>query len=203
MAKNKVYAVRKGRKTGIFNTWAECQKQIQGYSGAEYKSFKKLEDAKEYIGNIVKVKEIKTIENLDDDEMIAYVDGSYEHSIKSCSYGGVTFFQGEKHTFSGREKDSKLIQMRNVAGELKGARLAMEYAISQNAKVLYLHYEGIEKWATSAWQARKEGTKDYKKYYDEISKKLNVVFVKVKAHTGDQYNEEADQLAKDALESLN
>ena len=26
MAKKKVYAVRKGHKTGLFETWAECQK---------------------------------------------------------------------------------------------------------------------------------------------------------------------------------
>ncbi|TCO76860.1 ribonuclease H1 domain-containing protein [Marinisporobacter balticus] len=201
MAKNKVYAVRKGRNRGLFNTWEACQKQIQGYSGAEYKSFKELEDAQRYMENAVKEKEAKTIENLNDDEMIAYVDGSYEDQMKSCSYGGITFFQGEKHVFSGREKDLKLLEMRNVAGEIKGARLAMAYAISKNAKTLYLYYdyEGIEKWATSAWQARKEGTKDYKKYYDGIAQNLEVVFIKVKAHSGDQYNEEVDQLAKDAL----
>ena len=35
MAKKKIYAVRKGHKTGLFNTWAECQKATAGYSGAE------------------------------------------------------------------------------------------------------------------------------------------------------------------------
>ena len=38
MAK-KYYAVRTGRKTGVFMTWAECQKQVMGFSGAEFKSF--------------------------------------------------------------------------------------------------------------------------------------------------------------------
>ena len=34
MAKNKYYAVRKGRIPGIYRTWSECQKQVTGYPGA-------------------------------------------------------------------------------------------------------------------------------------------------------------------------
>lgn len=36
----KVYAVAKGKTTGIFNTWEECQESVKGISGAIYKSFK-------------------------------------------------------------------------------------------------------------------------------------------------------------------
>lgn len=35
----KIYAVRKGRQTGLFATWPQCQEQVTGFSGAEYKSF--------------------------------------------------------------------------------------------------------------------------------------------------------------------
>ncbi len=38
----KFYVVWKGRKTGIFKTWNECKSQVDGYSGAEYKSFDDL-----------------------------------------------------------------------------------------------------------------------------------------------------------------
>ena len=40
----KYYAVRNGYHTGIFNTWDECKKEVSGFSGAEYKSFTKLEE---------------------------------------------------------------------------------------------------------------------------------------------------------------
>ena len=46
----KVYAVKQGRQTGIFDTWAECQEQIKGFSGAVYKSFTSREDAEKYLG---------------------------------------------------------------------------------------------------------------------------------------------------------
>ena len=39
MAKKKFYAVRQGRKIGMFLTWDECKKQVMGYPGAIYKSF--------------------------------------------------------------------------------------------------------------------------------------------------------------------
>ena len=35
----KYYVVWKGKKTGIFDSWDECKKQIQGFEGAQYKSF--------------------------------------------------------------------------------------------------------------------------------------------------------------------
>ncbi len=46
MAKKKFYVVWKGNKTGIFNSWEECKKAVAGYKGAQYKSFKSLEEAK-------------------------------------------------------------------------------------------------------------------------------------------------------------
>jgi ribonuclease HI len=45
MASKKYYAVFKGRKTGIFTSWEECDEHITGFSGALYKSFKTREEA--------------------------------------------------------------------------------------------------------------------------------------------------------------
>ncbi len=45
MASKKYYAVAKGRETGVFTSWKECEKQIKGFSGALYKSFKTKEEA--------------------------------------------------------------------------------------------------------------------------------------------------------------
>lgn len=39
MAKKKYYAVRQGRKTGIYQTWGECKEQVQGYKNSIFKSF--------------------------------------------------------------------------------------------------------------------------------------------------------------------
>ncbi|MBB6450676.1 ribonuclease HI [Geomicrobium halophilum] len=47
MAKNKFYVVWKGRKPGVYRTWAECQQQVSGYKGARFKSFKTKEEAEQ------------------------------------------------------------------------------------------------------------------------------------------------------------
>lgn len=45
MPKQKYYVVWKGRETGIFTSWAECEKQVKGFAGAEYKAFGSLREA--------------------------------------------------------------------------------------------------------------------------------------------------------------
>ena len=46
MAKKKYYVVWQGLEPGIYDSWSACQKQIQGYPNAKYKSFKTEEAAK-------------------------------------------------------------------------------------------------------------------------------------------------------------
>ena len=76
----KFYAVRKGTVTGIFRTWEECKKNVHGYSGAEYKSFKTLEEAEAYMKGGAVTEEVT-------DTVPIYVDGSYNKVTKEFSYG--------------------------------------------------------------------------------------------------------------------
>ena len=197
MSKKKFYAVKKGKCVGIYNTWDECKSQVNGFSGAEYKSFLTMDEAKEYVYGK------KEIVIRDESNLVeAYVDGSYEHCIREYGSGVVILKDGEvQKTYSEKGNEESLVTMRNVAGEIEAAKLAMSYCLDNNIEnlVLYFDYEGIEKWCTGIWKTNKTGTIDYKKYYDSIKDKLNVKFVKVKAHSGDKYNEEADKLAKKAI----
>lgn len=45
--KQKYYVVWKGLNPGIYHSWSECQLQIKGYPGAEYKAFPSLSEARE------------------------------------------------------------------------------------------------------------------------------------------------------------
>ncbi|WKZ35610.1 MAG: ribonuclease H family protein [Anaerolineales bacterium] len=52
MPKQKYYVVWKGRKTGIFTSWAECEKQVKGFVGAQYKAFGSAAEAETaYLAN--------------------------------------------------------------------------------------------------------------------------------------------------------
>lgn len=52
MAKKKIYAVKKGRKTGIFYDWDSCREQIFQFKGAIYQSFSSEEEANDYLNDV-------------------------------------------------------------------------------------------------------------------------------------------------------
>lgn len=190
------YAVKKGRETGIFESWEECQKQINGFSGAEFKKFNNLNQAEEYLLNDNITSEVE--KNLDG--LHAYIDGSFSEKLAETGYGAVILFNGEIiQTIKGSSK--KYIDMRNVAGELFAAAVSIKWAVDNGYKSITLHhdYSGIAHWAKGEWKRKQEGTINYKKFIDDISDKINISFIKVKGHSGDLYNDMADELAKEAL----
>ena len=205
---SKYYAVRKGKTPGIYKSWDGCKAQVDGFSGAEYKSFKTEDEALTFLsGNNGTNKEVKFERNTssydvqDSKTIIAYVDGSYNNNTQEFSYGMVILRDGQELKFSEKIIDNDLAAMRNVAGEIKGAEAAMRYALSEKCEkvIIYYDYEGISKWCLGDWQAKKDGTKAYKEFYDSIKGLLKVEFVKVKGHSNDKYNDMADILAKQAL----
>ena len=46
---SKFYAVKEGRKPGVYTTWADCEAQVKGYPGADYKKFNNEEDARLFV----------------------------------------------------------------------------------------------------------------------------------------------------------
>ena len=123
------YAVKAGRNPGIYNSWDECEKEVREFKGAIYKKFRSIEEAQDFIkeGDV----SLRPNAELKENEMIAYVDGSFSLDTKTYSYGVVILTLKGKQTFSHREKDIEMAQMRNVAGEIKGAMFAMDYAIKE------------------------------------------------------------------------
>lgn len=211
----KFYAVKKGLVTGIFHTWDECKASVNGYSGAEYKSFSTMEEAKAYLGYEPKTDMAVVYGQIElpveggarrpgpaDKKVVPiYVDGSYNAATGEFSYGVVVLLNGEEITLSKKFDDEELATMRNVAGEIKGAEAAMQYALEHGIKkiAIYHDYEGIAKWCIGAWKTNKDGTKAYKAFYEAASRQLEITFVKVAGHSGDKYNDMADKLAKEAL----
>lgn len=191
----KYYAVKTGRETGIFESWAECEAQVKGFKGAIYKSFSTVDEAKQFLGE-------NTKKHLNQQGLIAYVDGSYNIKTKEYGYGCVLIDSNQvigKYLGKGNHKD--YVEMRNVAGEIAGSTMAVRYAIEHKYPLIciYYDYEGIEKWANKLWKANKEGTKAYAKFIEESRKYIDIEFVKVLAHSGDAFNEMADLLAKKAV----
>ncbi|MFM1524265.1 MULTISPECIES: ribonuclease H1 domain-containing protein [Helcococcus] len=195
----KYYAVRVGRKIGVFSTWDECSKQVIGFKGAIYKSFFTKEEAENFVGNIEK-KEISK-DSIDDNEIIAYVDGSYNINTGQFGYGVILIDRDQEITFNEGIFDDELKNQRNVAGEVFGSMSAIQKAIELEKSKIYIHFDymGIKAWALGEWKTNIQLTKDYKKFIDEKSSLIDIEFIKVKAHSDNKYNDIADRLAKDAV----
>lgn len=137
-----------------------------------------------------------------DDSIHIYVDGSYNKVLEEYAYGMVVLKEDDTvEEYSQKYSDPELLSMWNVAGEIMGACAAMQYAMDYEIPkiTIFYDYEGIEKWPTGIWKAKKEGTKAYVNFYNEASKKVNIKFKKVTGHSGDKYNDMADKLARGAL----
>ena len=193
----KFYAVKKGKKTGIFSTWDECKEQVTGFKGAVYKSFKTLSEAEAFLE-----RNEEKIENIEEvDGVYAYIDGSFDR-INGIYGSGVVIVDGDKkYEFKHAGNREDYAQLHNVAGELEAAKYVMWYAVDKKIKeiTLFYDYKGIESWATGDWQANLPYTQDYVKFYNKVKLVVKVNFVKVKAHTGVELNEVVDKLAKDAI----
>ena len=191
---NKFYAVKKGKKPGIYKSWDDCKIQVNKFPGAIYKSFKTLAEANEFMG----IENNK--ENIKKSESYAYVDGAFNKYKKIYGYGGFIIYKGEKYIIKGNGNDPNLVEMRNVAGEILAAEETIKKAIELQIKSIdiFYDYEGIHRWATGEWKTNKYGAKKYYEFYQEMKSKINVNFYKVKAHSDVKGNDEADKIAKES-----
>ena len=189
----KYYAVKVGRKPGIYNSWEDCQKEVSKFEGATFKSFSSLEDAKNYLED----KEETLNQNIPN----IYVDGSFDVRTNRYSFGGVILYQNEIKTFKKTFDSDEFSQFRNVSGEIRGASFVINYSIKNNYKEinLFYDYEGIKKWFTNEWKANTKISMLYQDYASSVRDKIKINFVKIKSHTNNKYNDLADKLAKEAL----
>ena len=188
----KFYAVRVGRKTGIFDSWTFVEKQVKGYPGAQFKSFTSKEEAENYLSP-------KSTKINSNNDWQAYVDGSFNKIKQQYGSGIVILNKGkveDEISISGDNLD--FLESYQIAGEIEGALCAMRWGIKHSIAEMsiFYDYQGIESWALGEWKATKTISKYYVKEFQKLSSQISVNFVKVAAHTGDTYNERADKLEK-------
>ncbi|SFN52760.1 viroplasmin family protein [Proteiniclasticum ruminis] len=217
----KYYAVINGHtiQEGILTSWDACKKEVTGAKGVIFKSFPTQEEAREFLrlhGKEVPLKQADRIKEKNQEkpaevslesspisEATIYVDGSYELSTGRYAYGMVVVEQGEEVASFKEARQGEYSAMRNVAGEVLGAMKAMSYAKEHGYQklILYFDYQGIESWALGTWKRNNTLTQGYHEFYQNMKKDITVKFMKVKGHSGDRFNDRADELAKSAFHS--
>ncbi len=200
----KFYAVKNGKNgDGIYDSWEACKAQVHGVKGVVYKGFPTRAEAEDFLQRAgASTTEGEVSENPERaDRAVAYVDGSFSKDTGEFACGAVLFWQGERVLFSKKYNDPALAEMHNVAGEILGAVAVIRYCLDKGIPALEIHhdYEGVGKWALGLWKANKPGTQAYAALCKQAMGRLDLTFVKVKGHSGNQWNDLADQLARRAL----
>lgn len=195
----KLYAVKIGRQPGIYMTWPEAEKQVKGFSGAQYKSFKSSDDAVAYMSDTAPAPVAPAFEApifvAPVNQAEIYTDGSYR--MGSYTWAIVVVINGQVvHSDAGVGTNADAVVMNNVAGELAASMRAAQWAVKNNMTAVIIHdYEGVAAWAEGSWKAKNSFTQSYSNY---MSGKP-VTFKQIKGHSGNTFNDMADKLAKAKL----
>lgn len=134
----------------------------------------------------------------------AFVDGSFNPDTNVYGGGGLLVDQhGNRHLIFESGKDPRMAKLRNVAGEMLGARIiaAKAWRLGMRRLTMFYDYEGVANWVTGDWKCKKRETARYSTIMQELMLKgLKITFKHVKGHSGILENEEVDRLAKLVVE---
>lgn len=208
----KFYAVCAGRSTGIFSSWAECQKQVTGFSGARFKSFKTREEAQRFVGAAAAAvpKVLTKPAEILRTPLRVYCDGacSANGAKRARAALGVYFGAGDPRNRSERMDPGKYRQT-NQAAELLAAIRSLEAVdkgttieiVTDSTYVVKGMNEWRHAWKTSGRWNRSDKLANFELWHrlDALAAVRNVTFTWVKGHATDAGNIAADQLATAAL----
>lgn len=123
----------------------------------------------------------------------AYVDGSFIDGM--VGYGAVVLRDGESVAeFSGPVTEDT--SARQVAGELVATLTVLEWCQQQgiHSIEIFYDYEGIARWALGQWKTNQPLTRRYAETVRATP--VQIRWQKVRSHSGDTWNDRADELAK-------
>ncbi|MYZ70865.1 RNase HI [Lactobacillus salivarius] len=216
----KFYAVKKGRKTGIFTTWAECQKQVSGFPKAEFKSFISKQEADDWLKEIKSSNENRRKSY----SVIVYTDGGSrnhgnkkgEHVKKNdkAAWAYLIKYQGSIISDTDGEYGSTNNRMEIMA--LKKALLDLKQRELQNEKILVvldskyvldaITKRWLQSWEKNGWKTSAGTGVKNKELWMEISRLLpkfpNLDYQWTKGHANDEGNNLVDELLNKTMDQM-
>lgn len=132
--------------------------------------------------------------------MDIYVDGSYN---KNTGYYGWAYVCKDSDCiiYENSGSSTKASSIWNIAGELSATMNAIKYAYKNSILyiTIYHDYIGVAEWAEGRWKTKNVYTQQYVEFIKKYrSLGMNISFCKIKGHSGNFYNDRADELAKKA-----
>lgn len=206
------YAVANGRITGIFLNWNDCNNSVKGYKNAIYKKFDTKAEAENFIHS--NEKNITVVKSEFIPDYYVYTDGACSNNGKKNALSGIGIFFG-------------INDIRNISKKITGTQTNNTAELTAIIETYYIIEDDIkndkkiiivsdseyaircvssygEKCFKKNWNIDIPNKELVKKAYELYKDKLNVKFIRIKAHTNNTDvhsigNENADKLAKMAI----
>ncbi|KAM4804857.1 ribonuclease H1 isoform X3 [Urocitellus parryii] len=195
------YAVRRGRRTGVFLTWNECKAQVDRFPAARFKKFASEDEAWAFVRNSVSP-------DGEGDSVVVYTDGCCSSNGRRRARAGIGVYWGPGHPLNigirlpGRQT--------NQRAEIHAACKAIEQAKAQNISKLVLYTDSmftingitnwVQGWKKNGWKTctgKEVINKEDFMQLEELTHGMDIQWMHVPGHSGFVGNEEADRLARE------
>jgi len=193
--KKQYYAVKRGRKFGIFDTWKECKEQVDHFVGAKYKGFYDKESAEIWLG-------IKKAPPLERDVLHIWTDGACSGNPGPGGWAYIMRYnehssQGSGHSDHTTNNRMELNAMLEGIMAIKDPSVPKEVRLyTDSTYVIHAINKGTGVSNAELMFALHNLVKALQKY-------TMVVLIKVPGHAGDKMNEKVDKLAVAARDISN
>lgn len=198
--KKRYYAIYsdEGKGMVIYDVWDKAKPATLN---KKFHGFDSEEDAKYFAthGTIRANDEFnEKVKKLSNGEVLAFTDGSYKNN--SVGYGAVIFADKDidnRIKLYGPVDNEEYKDSRNETGEFQAAAVAIMWAIKHGKnKITIYHDLKLVDDKNGTRDANQPVTVKYYNWLKDAREKINIEFQKVSGHTGIEYNEEVDKLAK-------
>ena len=137
-----------------------------------------------------------------------YTDGSYNHKLEKGAHAFIIVKDDERIFSKSEFTPFSEYCLNHIRAEIEAVLSALTYLILNIEKyefekvIVYSDYEGIQKWMGNKMNIKNPEVKKFIKYMKYLAGvikryKKEIIFEKVKAHSGDKHNDFVDQLCKE------
>ena len=205
------YAVHTGREIGVFNTWEECNKQVNKYKSARFKKFNNIDEAKNFV-KYGGIQQNNYLENnvLYNTNIVIFTDGScINNGSKNAKAGiGIYFGDEDPRNISEPYYNNPTNNRAELYAIIKATHIIKNELLNKRSATIYTDSDYCYKCITtfgdkmneSKW-TKKCMNKDLVRHIYNIFKIYNNLKIKqIRAHTGGKDllsigNAKADKLA--------
>jgi ribonuclease HI len=202
------YAVAKGRHTGLFSTWKECQSSVIGFPNARFKKFETREEAERFIHPEPDLVTKPECTETDGSDYYVYTDGGCSNNGKRNAVSGIGIFfgVGDPRNVSRRIQGKQTNNTAELTAILEAYPLIEEDIVLDKRITIVSDSEYAIRCVTSYGdKCEKQGwpempNRELVKAVYDLYKDTSVQFMHIKAHTNRKDihsvgNSHADSLA--------